>query len=147
MGIAKGLRRPICVDLATLNFERARFARICVEVNLAKPLKGTVLINGERYFVAYEGLSVICSKCGIYGNLVHGCPKMIAERMANLAVNAEPQAKNGLENRQEQQMQDDGFVRAKGPRRGSQMRTRQTKKVMGETSGEASQNQETAHGG
>ncbi|KAF3554755.1 hypothetical protein F2Q69_00010353 [Brassica cretica] len=42
-------------------------------------------------------------------------------------------------------MQDDGFVRAKGPRRGSQMRTRQTKKVMGETSGEASQNQETAH--
>ncbi|XP_048593543.1 uncharacterized protein LOC125576998 [Brassica napus] len=147
MGIAKGLGRPIRVDLTTLNFERARFARICVEVNLAKPLKGTVLINGERYFVAYEGLSVICSKCGIYGHLVHGCPKMIAERMANLAVNAEPQAKNGLENRQEQQMQEDGFVRVKGPRRGSQMRTRQTKNVMGETSGEASQNQEIAHGG
>ncbi|XP_048593370.1 uncharacterized protein LOC125576895 [Brassica napus] len=46
MGIAKGLGRPIRVDQTTLNFERARFARIYVEVNLAKPLKGTVLING-----------------------------------------------------------------------------------------------------
>ncbi|KAG2293405.1 hypothetical protein Bca52824_040074 [Brassica carinata] len=86
MGIAKGLGTPIGVDLTTLNVERARFARICVEVNLAKPLKGTVLINGERYFVAYEGLSNICSKCGIYGHMVHGCPRTIAERVANLDI-------------------------------------------------------------
>ncbi|XP_013623906.1 PREDICTED: uncharacterized protein LOC106329829 [Brassica oleracea var. oleracea] len=96
MGIARGLGRPIRVDLTTLNFERARFARICVEVNLAKPLKGTVLINGERYSVAYEGLSVICSKCGIYGHLVHACPRTIAERMANLNTRTEPQANSRL---------------------------------------------------
>lgn len=34
MGIAKGLGKPIRVDSTTLNFERARFARVCVEVNL-----------------------------------------------------------------------------------------------------------------
>lgn len=79
MGIAKGLGRPVKVDLTTLNFERARFARVCVEVNLAKPLKGTVLINGERYFVAYEGLTNICSGCGIYGHLIHACPKGVPE--------------------------------------------------------------------
>lgn len=74
MGIAKGLGKPLRVDATTLNFERARFARVCVEVNLAKPLKGSVMINGERYYVAYEGLTNICSHCGIYGHLVHNCP-------------------------------------------------------------------------
>lgn len=74
MGIAKGLGKPLKVDATTLNFERARFARVCVEVNLSKPLKGSVIINGERFFVAYEGLTNICSKCGIYGHLVHSCP-------------------------------------------------------------------------
>lgn len=74
MGIAKGLGKPIRVDDTTLNLERARFARVCVEVDLRKPLKGSVLINKERYYVSYEGLSNICSNCGIYGHLVHKCP-------------------------------------------------------------------------
>ncbi|KAG7599606.1 Endonuclease/exonuclease/phosphatase superfamily [Arabidopsis suecica] len=83
MGIARGLGKPIRVDPTTLIFERARFARVCVEVNLTKPLKGTVMVNGERYFVAYEGLSNICSSCGIYGHLVHNCPKVAAEKAKN----------------------------------------------------------------
>ncbi|KAG7579199.1 hypothetical protein ISN45_Aa03g033600 [Arabidopsis thaliana x Arabidopsis arenosa] len=66
MGIARGLGRPVKVDLTTLNFERARFARVCVEVDLKKPLKGSVVINGERYYVSYEGLSNICSGCGLF---------------------------------------------------------------------------------
>ncbi|XP_010425860.1 PREDICTED: uncharacterized protein LOC104710904 [Camelina sativa] len=68
MAIAKGLGKPLKVDLITSNLERARFARICVEVDLKNPLKGTVLINGERYYVSYEGLSTICSSCGLYGH-------------------------------------------------------------------------------
>ncbi|KAG2266050.1 hypothetical protein Bca52824_073129 [Brassica carinata] len=80
MGIAKGLGRPIKVDLTTLNFKRARIARICVEINLHKPLKGTVMINGEMYFVSYEGISTICSTCGMYGHLVHACPRNLMER-------------------------------------------------------------------
>lgn len=82
MGIAKGLGNPIKADATTLNFERARFARVCVEVNLKKPLKGTVMINGERYYVAYEGLSNICSLCGLYGHLVHACPTVAKEKVA-----------------------------------------------------------------
>ena len=81
MGIASGVRNPIKVDMNTLNRERGRFARICVEVDLKKPLKGTVLINGERYFVAYEGLANVCSLCGLYGHLVHTCPKRPKENV------------------------------------------------------------------
>ena len=131
MGIAKGLGTPIRVDLTTLNFERARFARICVEVNLAKPLKGTVLINGERYFVAYEGLSEICSKCGIYGHLIHGCPKTISERVANLALTTERMATKQIEQRQE-----DGFTQVRGGRRGTQT-SREVNAGVGEINGGA----------
>ncbi|EOA38826.1 hypothetical protein CARUB_v10011149mg [Capsella rubella] len=65
MEIARGLGKPIKVDARALSFVKARFVRVCVEVNLVKPLKGTVLINGERYFVSYEGLSNIRSMCGL----------------------------------------------------------------------------------
>ncbi|KAL8166288.1 hypothetical protein V2J09_007787 [Rumex salicifolius] len=75
MGIASSLGKPVRVDLTTLRFERARFARVCVEVNLTKPLKGTILVNGERFFVSYEGLNTICSSCGIYGHLPANCPR------------------------------------------------------------------------
>lgn len=81
MGIARGLGKPIRVDSTTLKFERARFARVCVEVDLTKPLKGSVMVNGEWYSVAYEGLTNICSMCGLYGHLIHNCPKVPRERV------------------------------------------------------------------
>ncbi|XP_013745782.2 uncharacterized protein LOC106448445 [Brassica napus] len=124
MGIAKGLGKTIRVDLTTLNFERARFARVCVEVNLEKPLKGTVLINGEMYFVAYEGLSEICSKCGIYGHMVHECPKTIAERVANQTAPTETPILAQSTPRQNPLVQGDGFTQARGPRRGTQTQSR-----------------------
>lgn len=70
------------MDVTTLNFERARFVRVCVEVNLMKPLKGSVMINGERYYVSYEGLNNICSTCGMYGHMVHSCPRREVEKVA-----------------------------------------------------------------
>ncbi|KAG7548419.1 hypothetical protein ISN44_As12g036090 [Arabidopsis suecica] len=84
MGIARGLGKPIRVDSTTLNLERTRFTRVCVEVNLTKPFKGTVMVNGDRYFVAYEGLSNICSSCGLYGHLVHNCSKLLIEKAKNV---------------------------------------------------------------
>ncbi|EOA29675.1 hypothetical protein CARUB_v10015822mg, partial [Capsella rubella] len=86
MGIAEGLGKPLRVDLTTFRFERARFARICVEVDLTQPLKGSVMVNGDRYFVSYEGLSNICSSCGLYGHLVNTCPSRMAERLAQVSV-------------------------------------------------------------
>ena len=95
MGIAKGLGKPIKVDCTTLKVERARFARICVEVNLNKPLKGTFMINGERYCVSYEGISTICSSCGMYGHLAYSCPrKVLEENPINVVVPVDMTQKN-----------------------------------------------------
>lgn len=38
-----------------------------------------MVVNGERYFVEYEGLTNICSLCGLYGHLVHTCPRKPVE--------------------------------------------------------------------
>jgi len=140
MGIAKGLGKPVRVDLTTLKFERARFARVCVEVNLAKPLKGTVLINGERYFVAYEGLAEICSKCGIYGHLVDGCPRTITEILAEVAIQTEAQSATRSPTRQEPIVQENGFTPVRSSRRGTQILPRLVNCRTAEAGGETDRN-------
>lgn len=114
MGIAKGLGNPIRVDLTTLQCERARFARVCVEVNFKKPLKGTILINEERYFVSYEGLSNICSKCGLYGHLVHACPQGVKERLPEVSGPVHESPRRTNENVESTPRVEEGFTRV-GP--------------------------------
>ncbi|KAL8139887.1 hypothetical protein V2J09_005908 [Rumex salicifolius] len=94
MRIAEGIGKPLRVDMATLKFERGRFARACIEVNLSKPLKGSITINGVRYFISYEGLNTICSHCGIHGHLIANCPKKVVngdrgQEHAALGIGAE----------------------------------------------------------
>ncbi|EOA22262.1 hypothetical protein CARUB_v10002859mg [Capsella rubella] len=118
LSIAEGLGRPLKVDIPTLNIDRARFARICVEVDLSMPLKGTMVINGERYVVSYEGLTVICSRCGIFGHMVHKCPKIEQDRVALVVTEAMPI------NVTKEKDEDDGFtvVRKLGRRNEAQTR-------------------------
>lgn len=61
------------VDRNTLNVERGRFARICVEIDLTQPVIGKVWVNGHWYKVQYEGLHIICSSCGCYGHYTRNC--------------------------------------------------------------------------
>ncbi|XP_048611518.1 uncharacterized protein LOC111198274 [Brassica napus] len=131
---------PLRDDIVTTPFERARFARVCVEVNLAKPLKGTVLINGERYFVAYEGLAEICSKCGIYGHLVDGCPRTITEILAEVAIQTEAQSATRSPTRQEPIVQENGFTPVRSSRRGTQILPRLVNGRTAEAGGETDRN-------
>ncbi|GAU46480.1 hypothetical protein TSUD_402360, partial [Trifolium subterraneum] len=71
--LASMVGNPIKVDLQTLRVARGRFARMCVEVDLTKPVVSRVGINGEWYQVQYEGLHIICTQCGCYGHLMKDC--------------------------------------------------------------------------
>lgn len=53
--------------------ERAKFARICVEVDLQKVLVPTFELYGRVYKVEYEGIQMICSHCGRYGHRQDTC--------------------------------------------------------------------------
>ncbi|KAG7559018.1 Reverse transcriptase zinc-binding domain [Arabidopsis thaliana x Arabidopsis arenosa] len=141
MGIAKGLGNPIKVDNTTLNFERGRFARVCVEVNLRKPLKGSLVVNGERYFVSYEGLTNICSNCGLYGHLVHSCPKGVLasqkEAQEKAVVVAVQNPSSGGVSRGGTQA-DDGFTLVRPSGRKSVVRPEKVVFSAGGVSGESS---------
>jgi hypothetical protein len=74
LAMASAIGRPIKVDINTLNVERGRFARVCVEVDLTVPVVGKIWVNGHWYKVQYEGLHLICTSCGCYGHLGRNCP-------------------------------------------------------------------------
>ncbi|KAL8139505.1 hypothetical protein V2J09_005526 [Rumex salicifolius] len=64
----------IKVDSQTLYANKGRFAKACIELNLSKPLKDSIIINGSRYLVEYEGLHAICFHCGRFEHFQPNCP-------------------------------------------------------------------------
>ncbi|XP_061368076.1 uncharacterized protein LOC133311080 [Gastrolobium bilobum] len=66
--------KVIKVDRTTSTVDRARFARVCFEIDLSKPLRGEYVLDGARKRVEYEGLFLICLKCGRYEHNSDSCP-------------------------------------------------------------------------
>ncbi|KAH7852450.1 hypothetical protein Vadar_024929 [Vaccinium darrowii] len=66
--IARRLGRPIRADSTTMEIERGRYARVCVEIDLSKPVKSRILIEGKVYRVEYEHIPLMCFGCGHIGH-------------------------------------------------------------------------------
>nr|XP_025632945.1 uncharacterized protein LOC112727420 [Arachis hypogaea] len=60
--------RTIKVDTNTADVSRGKIARICVEVDLEKPLVSQYQINGKTHLVEYEGIHLVCFHCGMVGH-------------------------------------------------------------------------------
>ncbi|CAI0396371.1 unnamed protein product [Linum tenue] len=73
MRIAARIGKPIRVDRATEMGARAQFARVCVEIDLTRPLLSQYRIEGIKYLIQYEGLENICGECGTYGQPTESC--------------------------------------------------------------------------
>ena len=73
MALAEGIGKGIRVDLTTRNVHQGKFPRVCVEVDLSKPVLGVGCLCGHRYKVEYKGLHIICSHCGRYGHYSRDC--------------------------------------------------------------------------
>ncbi|KAK3230978.1 hypothetical protein Dsin_002859 [Dipteronia sinensis] len=67
------LGRMCTVDPITEAQARGRFARICVEIDISKPLLGTLSIDDRSIRVEYESLGLVCFKCGKYGHSKDNC--------------------------------------------------------------------------
>ncbi|KAL6141496.1 hypothetical protein ACLB2K_059784 [Fragaria x ananassa] len=57
---------------------RGKFARVCVEVDLGKPLKPFVEVESVAYSVIYEGISLIFFECGCFGHSKDKCPIIVS---------------------------------------------------------------------
>ncbi|CAN1812176.1 hypothetical protein LINPERHAP1_LOCUS26457 [Linum perenne] len=75
--IGNYIGKTVRLDLATAEGARARYARVCVEVDLTKPLLGKYIIDDRVLHIEYESLENICFDCGTYGHKVDRCPKSV----------------------------------------------------------------------
>lgn len=66
--------RTLKVDDTTRATARGRFARVCVEIDMGKPLRANYKMKGKNYRLQYEGLHDLCFTCGKYGHREAGCP-------------------------------------------------------------------------
>ncbi|CAL1371131.1 unnamed protein product [Linum trigynum] len=66
MKIGTRIGKPIRVDQATSTGARSDYARVCVQVDLTKPLLSQFILRGKTYFIQYERLENICLQCGTY---------------------------------------------------------------------------------
>ena len=62
------------VDAHTVDGEKGRFARLCVQIDLDQPLTPMVRIGDIHQRVQYEGISAICFHCGCVGHKAPTCP-------------------------------------------------------------------------
>lgn len=75
MRVGGKIGRAINIDTATSLVSRAMFARICVEVDITKPLLSKFTLRRKVRGIVYEGLHLICFKCGMYGHNAESCPR------------------------------------------------------------------------
>lgn len=68
------LGRTIKVDGTTLKWARGKFARVCVEIDITKPLVSKYKLDGLTYFLEYESLHFIFFECGTYSHLTKKWP-------------------------------------------------------------------------
>ncbi|KAI5342128.1 hypothetical protein L3X38_010003 [Prunus dulcis] len=71
--IGNMLGKLLKIDSLTTAQNRGKFARLCVELDLTKPLEAFVQINQNWYNIEYEGLPDICYHCGRYGHKRENC--------------------------------------------------------------------------
>lgn len=66
------------VDSMSLTGLRAKFMRVCVEIDLSAPLLPSHAVFYFAQALEYEGLNLICFGCEKYGHNVEECPALNA---------------------------------------------------------------------
>ncbi|XVE98093.1 hypothetical protein REPUB_Repub03eG0075700 [Reevesia pubescens] len=67
------LGQTLMIDKNTLIASRGKYARLCVELDLTKPLVPRLHIGGRWQKVEYEGLGMVCFHCGCFGHSKEQC--------------------------------------------------------------------------
>ncbi|KAI9085778.1 hypothetical protein K1719_032192 [Acacia pycnantha] len=73
LNLGNSIGKVIRLDVHTAQRTRGRFARMCVELNLNKPLVPEFCVEGQKLGVVYESLGQICNNCGRVGHMKEGC--------------------------------------------------------------------------
>ena len=78
--IGRAIGPVLRINYHTANKERGRFARLCIQVNLDKPLVRKIYLGKIEQCVLYEGINALCFSCGRIGHKVEACPFIVREQ-------------------------------------------------------------------
>ncbi|XVF12133.1 hypothetical protein REPUB_Repub08aG0088200 [Reevesia pubescens] len=75
--IGQSLGVLLRADGHTLAGERGKYARICVQVSLERPLPTFIKVDGKKHNLVYESVGLLCFSCGKLGHLKPHCPERV----------------------------------------------------------------------
>ena len=70
----------LCIDSYTATGSRGSYARLCIQIELDKPLINSIKIGRLVQQVKYEGISSLCFCCGRLGHKQENCWYQIKEK-------------------------------------------------------------------
>ncbi|EOY22292.1 Uncharacterized protein TCM_014510 [Theobroma cacao] len=71
--IGDRIGKSVKIDRTTSSQSKGKFARLCVEIDLKKPLIPKIFIGGRWQKIEYEGLKMLCFHCEKFGHSEEGC--------------------------------------------------------------------------
>ena len=77
--IGNAIGKVLRVDTFTVSETRGRFARLCVQVDVEKPLATAIMIGRLEQQICYEGIHKMCFGCGRIGHRKEQCPHIIRQ--------------------------------------------------------------------
>lgn len=75
--------KTIKVDNSTRATTSGQFVRVCVKINMGKPLRENYRMRGGNWRLQYKGLHNLCFTCGKYDHREASCPLKPTQRMVN----------------------------------------------------------------
>ncbi|OMO70232.1 hypothetical protein COLO4_28682 [Corchorus olitorius] len=75
--IGRSIGTLLKIDSHTLAGERGRYARLCVQININKPLARFLKIEDREQPITYEGIGSLCFHCGRLGHKEESCPEKV----------------------------------------------------------------------
>ncbi|KAI9126636.1 hypothetical protein K1719_002232 [Acacia pycnantha] len=73
LSLGNSIGKAIRLDIHTAQRTRGKFARMCVELDLTKPLIPEFCVEGQMLSVVYESLGALCQHCGRVGHRKEVC--------------------------------------------------------------------------
>ncbi|XP_030946139.1 uncharacterized protein LOC115970690 [Quercus lobata] len=75
--IGDSIGKVLRIDSHTTLEARGRYARLCIQIDINKPLVNSILIGRFEQVVTYEGIHKLCFSCGRVGHKIEACPYTI----------------------------------------------------------------------
>ena len=81
--IGKSIGNVLRIDTHIATETKGKFARICVQIDVNKPLVTAILIGKFEQSICYEGIQKLCFGCGRVGHRKESCPYIIRQKSSS----------------------------------------------------------------